>query len=260
MQIKVILPAVRTYEPSYQTSNTSIDVILGFMTNHVNVENPEFPVNVYLKDTSNDEIILNDNITVLLNAFITTYRIDNLQPDKIYAFIIESGFQQYTTTIITTISDTSVIRVVGREHVFSQNAIYYGDSIEPLDDGTIDFKKGLDLKNNTTGNGLVVDQNITYAFCPTHVITTRQDYPNIIVYRPLIGLGMQSIIVNKIPLIIKRSNTLFEVVPSTVMRIINLDANVDITTTTPVTLIDLTAYGITSWKTIIRPVWESIPK
>jgi len=248
MKIKLIYPEIRTSQPSYQTTSGTLTVMLGFISANTNVVDEFVSPIVRLIDTRTGDIVSSETVQVRLNAFTTEYTLTGLQPEALYALVIDNYNNRLTTSIISTLTDTSSIQVVGREKIFNPSSLFFGQDIErPVyEPGPVDFRKGLDLINNTQGTAVIVEAGQTYTFCPTHVITTRSDYPNTIDYRPLPGLSLRSIVINKLPRIIKLSNKLYGIVPPTVMRIANFAANVNLITGGPVSEIDLNNYNLSA--------------
>lgn len=261
MKINILVPEIRTKEPSYTTATTGVEVILGFTSSHTNVADNLYLVDVTLIDVLTGDVLSTEKVEVVLNSFTTYYTVSNLESERLYVLKINSNYGRVTTTYISTLSDTSVIEVVGREKIFSSTAYFYGDNIEPPinGDGAVNFKKGLDLVNNTTGNSIIVEGTKLYTFCPTHLATTLYDYPDQIYYRPFYGLPLRKIIVNKVPKITKLTNLIYRVFPATVIRITNRSAGKDVITNKPVTEINLEDYNLDSNRTVFYPVFTSIP-
>jgi len=113
--------------------------------------------------------------------------------------------------------------------------------------------------NKTKGTAVIVENGQLFTFCPTHVLTTRADYPNTIDYEPLPGMPLRMIIINKLPRIIRKTNRIFTIDPPTRMRIANAIANVNVITSSEVSEINLENYGLGASGTILLPVFQSTP-
>lgn len=261
MKIKVLYPEIRTSQPSYQTAASSLVVNLGILTTHTNTaEDFVYPI-VRLIDASNGDVLGSETVQVRLNSFNTEYTVANLRPNTIHALIIDNFNNRLTTTIISTLSNYSNVTVVGRERIFSHESQFFGQDIERpvFEPGPVDFRKGLDLMNKTRGTAVIVENGQLFTFCPTHVITTRADYPNTIDYEPLPGMPLRTIVVNKLPQIYRKTNRIFGIEPPTRMRIINALAGVNIVTSGLVSEIDLENYGLSSNGTVLRAVFQTVP-
>lgn len=261
MKIKVLYPEIRTSQPSYQTSSSSLVVNLGILTTHVNTaEEFVYPV-VRLVETSTGDVLSSETVQVRLNSFSTAYTVSGLLPDKIYALIIDNLNNRVYTAVISTISNYSNVTVVGRERIFSHESTFFGQDIDRpvFEPGPVDFRKGLDLVNRTHGTAVIIEGGQIFTFCPTHVITTRADYPNTIDYEPLPGMPLRTIIVNKLPRIYRKTNTLYGIEPPTRIRILNPTASVNLLTSTEVDEVDLETYGLGPNGTLLLPVFQSIP-
>lgn len=258
MKIKLLYPEIRTSEPSYHTTNTSLVVNLGINTSHRNIAEDFVQPMVRVFDAVTGVDLQGGPVSVRLNSFSTEYLIENLEPNKLYVLEIDSLYNRIYTTIISTLTDNSAITVVGREKIFSHESRFYGRDIErPVyAPGPLDFRKGLDLINNTAGASLVVEDGQLYTFCPSHLITTLQHYPNTISYQPLPGFDRRNIKVVRVVNVVKHSSTVYEVVPPTRMRIINTDEGKDIITPQPIRMINLQDYGIPARNTILQQVVE----
>lgn len=261
MKIKLLYPEIRTSQPSYQTAASSLVVNLGILTTHTNTaEDFVYPI-VRLIDTSNGDVLSSETVQVRLNSFNTEYTVANLRPNTIHALIIDNFNNRLTTTIISTLSDYSSVTVVGRERIFSHESQFFGQDIERpvFEPGPVDFRKGLDLVNKTRGTAVIVEGGQLFTFCPTHVITTRADYPNTIDYEPLPGMPLRTIVVNKLPRIFRKTNRIFVIEPPTRMRILNTGAGVNVITSGLVSEVNLENYGLGPSGTILLPVFSSVP-
>lgn len=256
MKLNLSLPAIKTQQDYYYTpGGQTITVVLGFIGTGSNVVETYYTVNVYLKDTLIDEIVYSDQVQIELNSFNVEYTFDTLDPERIYLLTVQSLHYQTTTTVINTMSDMSSIQIIDREHVFSDNFRIYGNMLEPLDDNTVDYKKGVDPRTRSTGTSIIIDNDQYYAFCPTHILTTIIDYPAVLSFIPFVGLPAREIKVHIVPRIEFKHNQIFTVTPPTKLRIVNLSANLNYTTPIAVSQYNLADYGVTQNGTYVRPVF-----